>query len=66
MTIFQQICFIYDECFHDLRSEREKRFVEEIFDGLQGIPFNTNDEDITEYLSPRQILWVQEIWDYLF
>lgn len=65
MTIYQQICFIRDERFQDLRSEKEKQFIEDVADGIDGVPLDINDEDITEYLSPRQILWLQEIWDYL-
>jgi len=61
MTIYQLVCLIRIEHFHNLRSESEKQFVEDMYDGLVGVPGNINDEDITEYLSPRQIEWIKDI-----
>lgn len=62
MTIYEKVQRIRDEHFHELRNEKEKQFIEDMCEGLDGVPPNINDEDITEYLSPRQIGWIEDIW----
>jgi len=54
-----------DEYFQDLRSEKEKQFIEDMFDGLQGLPQELGYEELDEYLSPRQIQWIRDIAQYI-
>jgi len=65
MTILQKIKFIREEHYHNLRSEKEREFIEDMYEGIDGVPLNTKDEDITEYLTPRQIQWIEDIWNCL-
>ena len=65
MTICQLVNLIRNEHFHELQNEKEKQFIEDMADGLDGLPLETNDEDITEYLTPRQITWIKDIAVYV-
>lgn len=61
MTIIQLVQLIRDEYSQDLRSEKEKEFIAEMYDGLQGLPQNLCIEDVGEYLTPRQVEWIKDI-----
>lgn len=65
MTIYRKLCAIYDEHLHELRNEKEKLFVEDMFDGLLGVSNSISDVDLDEYLSPRQVGWINDIAVYL-
>lgn len=65
MTVLRKVRFIFEERFIDLRSENEKRFVADMYDGLDGLSITTNDEDISDYLTPRQTEWINDIYSYL-
>ena len=65
MTIYHLLCLIRFEHFHELNSEKEKQFIEDAYEALLGLPVDTNDENITEYLSPRQIEWLKDIGNSL-
>jgi len=65
MTVIKLVQLLRDEYFQDLRSEKEKQFVEDMFDGLQGLPQNLSVTDLDEYLTPRQIQWIRDIAQYV-
>lgn len=65
MTIYQAIQIIRDEHFHDLPTKKSKQFIEDVYEALDGVPIDINDEDVTEYLSPRQIEWINDIAVFL-
>lgn len=62
MTLYEQLQIIRDEHFHNLRNEREQQFIEDMCEGLDGVPKDIIDEDVTEYLTERQIEWIRDIW----
>lgn len=61
MMIFQKIYLIRNEHYHELRNEKEKEFIEDMADGIEGLPLDINDVDIAEYLTERQINWINDI-----
>lgn len=65
MTTLQKLRFIREECFQDL-NEWERDFVDQMYDGVDGVPDNTNDEDLSEYLTRRQMEKIDEIWEELW
>jgi len=62
LTLYQKLCLIREEHFQDLRNEKEKQYVDDMAEGLDGVPANINDEDVMEYLTPRQVVWIKDIW----
>lgn len=60
-TLYQKVILIRNECFHELHREKEREFIEDMYEGLDGLPSDINDEDITDYLTKRQISWINDI-----
>jgi len=60
MKIYEKVCRIYNEHLQDLHRSKEQQFIEDMYEGLDGLG-NISDDDITEYLTPRQIAWINDI-----
>ena len=60
MTIKEKIVRIREDFFHELR-DKEKIFIDDMYDGVDGLPQSLSDEDISEYLTERQISWINDI-----
>lgn len=66
MTVYRKLKTIKcDFMLSDLRSTKEREFVAEMWDGLQGIGDDIGDEDVREYLTKNQIKWIEDIYEYL-
>lgn len=61
MTLAQKIYFIREERHQDL-SQWEREFIEDIYEGIDGM---ASDELAEEYLTSRQIEKIEEIWENL-
>lgn len=64
MTLLQKIQYLREERYHDL-NDWEKEFVSDMYEGTEGIPSESSDEDTEEYLTTRQVEKLEEICEEL-
>jgi len=60
-TIYQKVVRIREDHFHELHKETERVFIDDMYDGVDGLPSDISDEDIADYLTERQINWINDI-----
>lgn len=61
MTVLQKLRLLREEHYHEIKNENAKQFIEDVYEGVRGVPSDIIDEDLTEYLSPRQIQWINDL-----
>lgn len=60
MTIYEKLRQIKEQHFHELHRENERQFIEDMYDGIQGLG-EIDDIEIADYLTERQIKWIEDI-----
>lgn len=59
VTIYQKLVLLHTEK-PDLE-EKERRFIAEMYDGLFGVPANISNTALGEYITPKQMGWINGI-----
>lgn len=59
MTIYQKLVLLHTE--HPDLEEKEREFIVEMYEGLFGVPVNISNANLGEYITPKQMGWINGI-----
>ncbi len=66
ITVYRKLCLIFRNHIIDLRTDAERQFISDCASNLAGsLDPQICDEDLADYLTKRQMGWINDIWTYL-